>query len=108
MIRGNTWDLSLKIKEGQTYIDGSQYSEVEVQFNPQSIYSSVKKLKSKGEVVWNTTSSCFVVSLSQQDTFSLNEGNCDLQVRLYNSGVCTATLIKQVNIGRVLSSEVLQ
>lgn len=108
MIRGETKDLQFKIKNGQSYIDGSQYSEVEVQFNPQSIYNSVKKLKSKNEVVWNSTLSVFVVSMSQEDTFKLNEGKCDVQVRLFNNNVCTATLINQIDIGKVLSNEVLK
>lgn len=46
MIRGDTKNFNFKVKRNGTYIDGSIYTEVEVQFNQQSNYFSIKKLKS--------------------------------------------------------------
>ena len=105
MIRGDTKQLKFKIKKGETYIVGSDYDEVEVQFNNQYHVQSVKKLKSKGEVVWNDD--YFVCFLSQEDTFKLNDGLIKLQVRLYVDGDCKGTVIQSINMGSVLSNEVL-
>lgn len=106
MIRGDTKDFNFKIKQGETYIDGSIYSEVEVQFNNQHYFQSLKKLKTNGEVEWiNDHFKCY---LSQEDTFKLNDGNVQVQVRLYIDGICKGTIVKSFNVGKVLSSEVLK
>lgn len=105
MIRGDTRYFNFKIKKGEEYIDGSNYTEVEVQFNPQGKLFSLKKLKSKGEVWWEDNHfGCF---LSQEDTFSLRDGVYEVQVRLFVNSTCKGTFIKQMDIGRVLSKEVL-
>lgn len=107
MIRGDTKEFKFKIKSGETYIDGSTYDEVELQFNPQLSVCQLKKLKSKGEIEWNATANCFVSHLSQEDTFLLNDGNVSVQVRLFKNNKCKATLISSVDIGKVLSKEVI-
>lgn len=106
MHRGDTNIITFKIKSNGVYIDGSAYSEVEVQFNPQSILNSVKKLKSKNEVAWNTDH--FECALTQADTFNLSVGTNEMQVRLFNEGVCKATVIASINVKETLSQEVLQ
>lgn len=108
MIRGDTKQLKFKIKKDETYIVGSDYDEVEVQFNQQSFYQSIKKLLSKGEVEWvEGDENYFVCFLSQEDTFALNEGRVEMQVRLYVGGDCKGTLIRSIELGKVLSKEVL-
>lgn len=106
MIRGDTKHFNFKIKKGDDYVDGSMFTEVEVQFNPQPNYFAIKKLLSKNEVEWDTDHfSCF---LTQEDTFKLNDGMVQVQVRCYVNGNCKATLIKSIEVGKVLSNEVLQ
>lgn len=105
MIRGDTKNFNFKVKRNGVYIDGSIYTEVEVQFNQQSNYFSIKKLKSKDEVEWSQDHfSCF---LTQEETFKLNDGSVQVQVRLFVNGNCKATMIKTIDVGKVLSSEVL-
>lgn len=105
MIRGDTNVFNFKIKQGDDYIDGSIYTEVEVQFNPQANAFAIKKLLSKDEVEWDTDHfSCY---LSQEDTFKLNDGMVQVQVRLLVNNICKATLIKRMDVGKVLSNEVL-
>lgn len=106
MIRGETKNFSFKIKKDEEYIDGSEYSEVEVQFNPQGFSSSVKKLKSKNEVSW--IDDHFVCPLSQEDTFTLNSGLVEIQVRLFNNNECKATIVRKIIVGKVLSEDVLE
>lgn len=107
MIRGDTNNLVFKIKKKGTeeYIDGSIYTEIEVQFNTQNDVYALKKLKSKNEVMWEDDH--FIVFLSQEDTFKLNDGCVSLQVRLFTNGSCKATIVKRINVGKVLSEEVL-
>lgn len=105
MISGDTRNFNFKIKKDGQYIDGSVYTEVEVQFNRQGKHNSIKKTMSNGEVAWDSDHfSCF---LSQEDTFNLTDGLTEVQVRLYLEGNVKGTLIKHINVGRVLSKEVL-
>lgn len=105
MIRGDTRNFNFKVKKGDEYVDGSIYTEVEVQFNPQGNYFALKKLKTKNEVSWETDH--FNFFLTQEDTFKLNEGLNRMQVRLYIGPDCKGTLIKDIEVGKVLSNEVL-
>lgn len=106
MIRGDTkyFNFKIKLPTGE-YIDGSIYDEVEVQFNQQNTFTSLKYLKSKGQVTWDIDH--FVVYLSQADTFKLNDGTVEMQVRLKQSDIVKGTAIINVPVGRVLSNEVL-
>lgn len=107
MIRGDTKNVNFKIKTPSgDYVDGSIYDEIEVQFNTQSLYSSLKYLKSLGQVSWD--SDHFVVFLTQEDTFKLNDGKVEMQVRLKQGDLVKGTAIIQVPVGRVLSQEVLK
>lgn len=103
MIRGDTKDFNFKIKQDGQYIDGSQYDEVEVQFNPEEI--GVKKLKSRNEVIWDNDH--FSCPLSQEDTFKLNSGAVEFQVRIYKNNQCKGTLKQQIIVGDVLSNKIL-
>ena len=106
MNRGDTKILQFKIKKSDgTYVDGADYDEVEVQFNEQRTYSSLKYLKSEGTVGWDTDH--FYVSMSQQDTYRLSVGQAEMQVRLYDGGVCKGTSIANIDVGRTLSGKVL-
>lgn len=105
MIRGDTKNFNFKVKRGTEYVDGSIYTEVEVQFNKQNNYYAIKKLLSNGEVSWETDH--FTCPLSQEDTFKLMEGDNDVQVRLYINEDCKGTIIKRINVGEVLSNDVL-
>lgn len=105
MIRGDTKDFNFKIKQGDEYIDGSEYSEIELQINPQNTIHSIKKLKSKNDISWDVDH--FTCFLSQEDTFKLREGTAEVQVRLYIGGDCKATMVSRIDIGKVLSKEVL-
>lgn len=112
MIRGDTYVYTFKLKKkGVTpteYVDGSIYTEIELQFNYDKTFNSVKKLKSRNEVGWDSTNSRFECSLSQEDTFKLSTGENKVQVRLYVNGVCKGSNIHIMNVGAVQSSEVLK
>jgi len=105
MFRGDTKNLTFKIKHNGQYVDGSTYSEVEVQFNQQGKYVNLKKLKSKGEVTWDTDH--FSCRLSQEETFKFRAGDIEFQVRLFVNGNVNATIINHIQIEDTLSSEVI-
>lgn len=111
MNRGDTNLLSFKLYKLNTtpkeYVDCSNFDEIEVQLNVQANFNSVKKLKSKGEVEWNTTNQNLVCSLTQEDTFALPEGESEMQVRLFLNNVCKGSTIIKLDINKCLSSEVL-
>lgn len=108
MIRGDTVDHIIRVKNKRTgeYIDCSVYSEIEVQYNPQSKYKNIKKLLSKGEVLWENEK--LVVHLSQEDTFSLPEGKNEIQIRLFLNNNCKGTIVSHFLVGKVLSDEILK
>lgn len=112
MIRGDTNNFSFKIKNGETYITTDDYNEIELQFNSQNLHANIRKLKSKGEIEYDSENQKFVCYLSQEDTFKLNDGNVEVQVRLFKEegekDYCKATLIKSINVGKVLSQEILK
>lgn len=108
MIRGDATDQVLRIKHKKTkeYIDCSIYSEIEVQYNRQSKYKSIKKLLSKNEVFWENGK--LIIHLSQEDTFNFDEGTNEIQVRLYLNNKCKATIHSHFKVGKVLSEDTLK
>ena len=110
-VRGDTKDFKTKfqIKGTETFKDLSIYDEIEVQFNQQSFYQSIKKLKSKGEVEVIEVEGVYYLlyHLSQEDTFSLNEGIVERQFRFYVDNDCKGTLVDNVEAKKVLSNKVL-
>lgn len=112
MNRGDTNAFSFKIYKIGTspkeYVDGSQYTEVECQFNVEANFNSIKKLLSKDEVEWNATTQSFSCFLTQEDTFALPSGTSEVQVRLFVNDTCKGTAIYNIDINKCLSSEVLE
>lgn len=111
MIRGNAQDFKFKLKNGESYISADDYDDIELQFNPQSINASVKKLMSKEEITYDSENHSFSAYLSQEETFRLNEGMAKVQIRLLkdNDGkkYVKGTVVSHINIGEVLSNEIL-
>lgn len=120
--RGDTTYLLLDCTLNGDPIEDGQCEEIEVQINPEDSFRSVKKLLSKGEIVYMTdmeyetkegdewvtkTFTGYVCALSQQDTFKIAKGESDFQIRaLYNGEVGSTDLIPK-DIGDSLSTEVL-
>lgn len=107
MNRGDSIELQIKIQDVDTkeYIDCSEFDEIEVQFNQQDQPYALKKLKSKGEVTWDTDH--LTIVLSQQDTFTFSDGANKYQIRLYNNSVCESTIIGTFEVGEALSNQVI-
>lgn len=107
MNRGEGKNVYFKIKKFGTdeYIDCSQFSEIEVQINDQHKENSVKKLMSKNEVKWENDK--LVVFFDQKDTFKLSNGSAKVQIRVFRDGMAFSTMIKMIDIGKSLSSDII-
>lgn len=109
-IRGDTFDFDFVIidENEKVQVDGSIYTEIELVFNPHNKYCYLRKLKSKNEVSWiSGDGGYFHCSLSQDDTFTLKEGDNEVQVSLYVNGTRKATYVDHIEVGKSLSEEVI-
>ena len=114
---GDTTLLMLDYQFNGSDLVENAYDEIELQLNPQGNYNSIKKLLSKGEIVWATVQyqdgnetknfTGYVVDLSQEETFRLRDGNVGVQLRILVDGDVGSSAISQINIGNTLSTEVL-
>lgn len=120
--RGDTSYLLLDCTLNGEPIGDGQCEEIEVQINPQDNFRGVKKLLSKGEVVYMTdmeyetkegdvwvtkTFTGYVCSLSQKDTFTISKGKSNFQIRALYNGEVGSTKLIPLEIGDSLSTEVL-
>lgn len=116
--RGDTLCLTLDYTvNGSAMIEGA-YQEIELQLNCQREYDSVKKLMSKGDIVWGTvtyiddddvqqTFTGYYAILSQEDTFKLSQGKFEIQLRIMINDEVGSSEVSDFDIGRVLSNKVL-
>ena len=117
MNRGDTVCLMLNY-----YINGSplvegDYQEIELQINNESSAKAIKKLLSRGEIVWETvtynnegseeTFTGYVVNLTQEETFKLATGQSTVQLRIKKDEEVGSSATTMFNLGAVLSSKVL-
>ena len=117
MRRGDTFCLMLNYQvNGSDLVQGA-YEEIEVQINNQSSSKSIKKLLSDGTIKWETITydvngstesfTGYVVHLDQEETFSLNAGQSQVQIRIKKDGEVGSSDTDNFTLGAVLSSKVL-
>lgn len=113
--RGDTLCLCLKYKiEGEDLVEGA-YEELEFQINSAKSQKAIKKLLSKGEIVWGSvieekTGELFtgyLVNLSQSETFTLVAGPSQVQLRVKKDGQVGSSKESQFELGSVLSDKVI-
>lgn len=116
---GDTACLILNYEmNGSPLVEGA-YDEIEFQINPQTNFSNVKKLLSKGEIVWGSASyvdgeghtqtfTGYITYLTQADTFKIKDGTADVQLRVLIGDEVGSSEISTINIGNTLSTEVLE
>ena len=125
MNRGDTSYLMLNYTiNGDPLVEGD-YEEIELTINEQSSFRSVKKLLSKGEIEWGTltyiedelqngvitpvqkTFTGYFAHLSQEETFLLQQGGNEVQLRILDNNEVGSSAISTIMLGQTLSSEVL-
>lgn len=101
MYRGTTPTLFLEL---DTDLSLTDISEMWVTFKT----STVEVTKSLSDVSIDDETKTIVVSLTQEETLKLYNGNCEVQVRFRDeSNLAYATTIADVNIGRILKEGVI-
>ena len=101
MYRGTTPTLFLEL---DTELSLTDISEMWVTFKT----STVEVTKSLSDVTIDDENKTIVVSLTQEETLKLYNGNCEVQVRFRDeSDLAYATTIADVNIGRILKEGVI-
>ena len=118
MRRGDTFCLMLNVKVNGEDMTQGAYDEIELQINKESSSKSIKKLLSDGDIVWDTvtylnknnvteTFTGYVAYFDQDETFKLNAGQSQMQVRVEKDGQVGSSDEDMLTLGNVLSSKVL-
>lgn len=117
MNRGDTTVLILNYELNGSALVEDAYQEIELQINAESMARSIKKLFSKGEIVWGTVSyvedgiekefTGYHTLLNQEETFKLASGKSNVQLRIMLGGEVGSSPITDFDVGNVLSAEVL-
>lgn len=116
MNRGDTSFLMLNYTLNGDPLVEDAYQEIELTINEESSFRCVKKMLSKGEIGWGTltyedngtqTFTGYYAHLSQEETFKLQQGINDVQLRILDNNEVGSSAISSMELGRVLSSEVL-
>ncbi len=117
MNRGDTAYLLLNYTLNGDPLQEDAYREIELQINKDTAYRRIKKLLSKGEIVWGTlpyeedgtqmTFTGYYAALSQEETFKMSAGKNEVQVRVLVDNEVGSSAISSVNIGQTLSKKVL-
>lgn len=113
MNRGDTVALMLNYLVNGASIGQGDFDDIELQINRDGSATSIKKLLSKGEIVWETleyaggTFTGYVVHLSQEETFALREGESQVQLRVLKRGQVGSSEISDFSLDAVLSKQVL-
>lgn len=109
MNKGDTLRLNLDFidDDGNPIAEG-QYSEMELQLNPDRIgVFSMKFLLSEGDIQWDEETSQYFVLIDQEDSFKL-PNHVQYQLRCMNDdGVVISSEVSSFCIGNVLSSNIL-
>lgn len=106
MNKGDTIYLELDFTINDEPLEKDEYDEIELQFNIQSTYTSLKLLMSRGDIEWNDDIGKYVAYLSQDDSFRLSN-NAEYQLRIKYEDNVISSAIGTINIGEVLSRRVL-
>ena len=107
MNKGDTLRLILDISyKGKDFEEG-QFDEIELQLNRENFGKyNVKKLLSKGEIVWDSDLKKYVTYIDQEDCFKF-PNKVEYQVRCMNDGSVVSSNIGAFFIGDTLSRQVL-
>ena len=109
---GDTICLMLNYKINGEDLVEDDYEEIELQINKQGKDKAIKKLLSKGEITWETVQTegdsftGYVVHLTQEETFNLG-AYLQCQIRIKKDGEVGASDTSEINLGDVLSTQVL-
>lgn len=118
--RGDTAYLLLNYTVNGQPLQQGAYQEIEFQINTQGNFRGIKKRLSKGQIFWGEnftyldndgeerTFTGYVTALSQNDTFLLAKGTCEVQLRVLLQNEVGSSETSDLDVGRVLSSEVLE
>ena len=112
--RGDTLCLCLKyMVNGEDMIEGA-YEEIEFQINNAKNQKAIKKLLSRGEIVWDTVEeesgemfTGYVVNLDQIETFNLVAGQSQVQLRVKKDGKVGSSKESAFCLGSTLSDKVI-
>lgn len=107
MNRGDAGKLSLTIIIDTEPITEGYADDIEVTFNPDNTRCCVKKLLSKGEVIWDSENDEYTINLTQNDTFKMHEGDNKVQIRILKDSEVLSSDLTTFIIGAVNSEEVL-
>lgn len=105
--KGNNYELEIPLTLDNDELDINNVELVEFMFNDiRKIYGEYEENKT-GDVTYDTTKKCFIVPLTQQETFSLNN-MIEYQARVkFTDDKVMATDIYRGYIKESISKEVL-
>lgn len=103
--KGDAKLLWLNICVKGTPIEKDFPEELELTFNSND---GLRKTLSDGTIFWDPSNKKYVTFLTQEDTYSLNQGKNSWQLRLMKNNMVVSTMIGVLVIGKVISERVLE
>lgn len=101
MMAGDAYSLPIKISSADGTANASTFADVEV------CIGHVRKTLADGEITFDTEQECFLVPLTQEETFSLR-GRAKINIRCkYPSGDVVGIDLGTLDFGPSLSKEVI-
>ena len=98
---------------GEDLVEGA-YDEMEFQINNTNSQRAMKKLLSKGEIIWGSAErkdgsifTGYMVKLDQKETFTLVTGPSTVQLRIKKDGQVGSSDESTFKLGSVLSDKIL-
>lgn len=107
MNRGDAKIIKLEILIDNTPITESYADEIELTINKQGDVHCIKKTLSNGDIVWNSEYGMYEVYLSQNDTFTLCDGNNPSQIRILKNNLVVSSGLVKFELGDANSKEEL-
>ena len=106
MNRGDTLRIYLNYKINGEPLEKGAYDEIELQFNEDRTANAVKLKMTDGRVQYDDEKAMYYADLKQEDTFKLKQP-FSVQLRIMNAGHVCSSNIGHMELGDVLSKEVL-
>ena len=107
MNRGDTIRIFLDFELDGQPLEKDVYDEIELQLNEDKTINALKLKMTDGRILWDDEQGKYYVDITQEESFKL-KNPFRYQLRVMNASAVVSSGIGSMNIGEVLSKEVLK
>ena len=107
MNRGDTIRIYLDFELDGQPLEKDVYDEIELQLNEDKTINALKLKMTDDRILWDDEQGKYYVDITQEESFKL-KNPFRYQLRIMNADAVVSSGIGSMNIGEVLSKEVLK